>query len=75
MTNSNYIEKIFNKSRDEISLTDIEDYFASPQEETSIVEFKSGGVEIIDLYKEVTAFLNTEGGLIIVGTPKEKKTN
>jgi len=73
MKNSNYIEKIFNKSRDELTIKEIEDFFVSPQEETSILEFKSGGVEIIDLYKEITAFLNTEGGLLIIGTPREQK--
>lgn len=69
--NSNYIEKIFGKSRDEITLNDIRDYFSSPQEESSVVEFKSGQVEIIDIYKEITAFLNTEGGLLIIGSPRE----
>ena len=73
MSNSNYIEKIFNKPREDVSLNDVKIYFESPQEETSVVEFKSGEVEIIDLYKEIAAFLNTEGGLLIVGTPRETK--
>ena len=73
MRNSNYIKKIFRKSIDDITIKTIEDFFLSPQEETSVLEFKSGGVEIIDLYKEISAFLNTEGGLIIVGTPRERK--
>ncbi len=71
--NSNYIKKIFNKNIDELIITDIEEYFSSEQEETSVIEFKSGNVEIIDLYKEITAFLNTEGGLLIIGSPREKK--
>jgi predicted HTH transcriptional regulator len=69
--NSNYIEKIFGKPRNELLLIDIEEYFSSPQEETSVVEFKSGEVEINDIFKEVTAFLNTEGGLLIIGSPRE----
>lgn len=73
LSNSNYIGKIFNKNRNDVSLEDIREYFKSPQEETSVIEFKSGGVEIIDLYKEITAFLNTEGGLLIIGSPREKK--
>lgn len=71
--NSNYIEKIFGKKRDEVYLSDIKEYFSSPQEESSVVEFKSGEVEINDVYKEIAAFLNTEGGLLIIGAPRETK--
>jgi len=68
-----YIHKIFNKEYAEFDIDDLRDFFDSEQEETDVLEFKSGNVEIEDLYKEITAFLNTEGGLIIIGTPKEKK--
>ncbi|GGC94422.1 hypothetical protein GCM10011508_21940 [Flavobacterium lutivivi] len=71
--NSNYIEKIFSKPRIELRLSDIEEYFSSPQEESSVVEFKSGEVEINDIFKEITAFLNTEGGLLIIGAPRETR--
>jgi hypothetical protein len=71
--NSNYIEKIFGKPRNEVKLSDIEEYFSTPQEESSVVEFKSGEVEINDIFKEITAFLNTEGGLLIIGAPRETK--
>lgn len=70
--NTNYIQKIFGKPRDKLSLEDLKDYFSTPQEESSVVEFKSGGVEINDIFKEITAFLNTEGGLLIIGSPKEE---
>jgi len=73
MNNSNYILNIFNKSKEEIALEDITDFFSTPQEETSVLEFKSGNVEIIDIYKEITAFLNTEGGLLIIGSPRERR--
>lgn len=73
MNNSNYIFNIFNKSKEEITLEDIKSYFSTPQEETSVIEFKSGNVEIIDIYKEITAFLNTEGGLLIIGSPRERR--
>lgn len=71
--NSNYIEKIFGKLPSEVTLNDIKEYFSSPQEESSIIEFKSGEVEINDIFKEITAFLNTEGGLLIIGAPRETK--
>ncbi|HEX8015565.1 MAG TPA: ATP-binding protein [Flavobacterium sp.] len=73
--NSNYIEKIFGKKRDELTLIDLKNYFSSPQEESSVVEFKSGEVEINDIFKEIAAFLNTEGGLLIIGSPRETKQN
>ncbi len=71
--NSDYIEKIFGKSRNEVELNHIKEYFSTPQEESSVVEFKSGEVEINDVFKEITAFLNTEGGLLIIGAPRETK--
>lgn len=71
--NSNYIEKIFGKKRDELTLSDLKNYFSSPQEESSVIEFKSGEVEINDIFKEIAAFLNTEGGLLIIGSPRETK--
>lgn len=73
--NSDYIEKIFGKSRIEVTLNDIEEYFSTEQEESSVIEFKSGEVEINDIFKEITAFLNTEGGLLIIGAPRETKKN
>ncbi|WP_343613314.1 ATP-binding protein [Flavobacterium sp.] len=71
--NSNYIETIFGKRRDKVTLEDVKGYFSTPQEESSVVEFKSGEVEINDIFKEITAFLNTEGGLLIIGAPRETK--
>lgn len=38
-----------------------------------MLEFKSGDVEINDIFKEVAAFLNTEGGLLIIGSPRESR--
>lgn len=73
--NSNYIEKIFGKTRSELKLADLTEYFSTPQEESSVVEFKSGEVEINDIFKEIAAFLNTEGGLLIIGAPRETKQN
>lgn len=69
----NFIQDIFGKDHDEINLTDIKAFFEEEREETAILEFKSGEVEIEDIFKEVAALLNTEGGLIIVGTPREVK--
>jgi hypothetical protein len=71
--NSDYIEKIFGKNRNEVTLNDIKEYFSTQQEESSVIEFKSGEVEINDIFKEITAFLNTEGGLLIIGAPRETK--
>lgn len=68
-----YITQFFNKPADEITLADIETFFSTRQEENSTLEFKSGQVEISDVFKEISAFLNTEGGLLIIGSPEESK--
>lgn len=67
------ISKIFGKNIEELNLDDIKLFFQNKQQEGPLIEFKSGEVEINDLYNEVAAFLNTEGGIIIVGAPKECK--
>lgn len=68
-----FTETIFNESIKDIKIDILRNFFTSEQEETDILEFKCGDVQIEDLYKEITAFLNTEGGLIIVGSPRERK--
>lgn len=68
-----YIKKIFQKDIDQLTISDLNSFFETEQEETSVLEFKSGDVEIHDIYKEIGAFLNTEGGLLIIGAPREKK--
>jgi len=68
-----YITQFFNKNPEDLNIEDMKEFFCVRQDENSTLEFKSGEVEIDDLYKEVTAFLNTEGGMIIVGAPRESK--
>jgi len=68
-----FTETIFNKSIKDFKIDILIEYFTSEQEETDILEFKCGDVQIEDLYKEIAAFLNTEGGLIIVGSPREQR--
>jgi hypothetical protein len=60
---------ILGKNIESITIQDLEEFFTSEQEETSILEFKSGEVQLEDVYKEIAAFLNTERGLLIVGAP------
>lgn len=71
MQETNYIEKIFQKDQDKITLEDVKNFFSEEQEETPVLEFKSGKVAIEKICDEISAFLNTEGGLIIVGSPRE----
>ena len=66
-------EIIFSKKFDEIGLEDLKAFFSEPQEETSVLEFKTGQVSIEQILPEICAFLNTEGGVLIVGTPKEQR--
>lgn len=68
-----FSKQIFQKEIYDIEISDLQLFFSTPQEESSVLEFKSGEVEIDELYKEICAFLNTEGGILIVGAPQEKK--
>ncbi len=66
-------KKIFGKELYQITKRDLEEYFSVPREETSLLEFKSGEIKINSIFKEICAFLNTEGGVIVIGSPKEQK--
>ncbi|MCF8335456.1 MAG: ATP-binding protein [Bacteroidales bacterium] len=66
-------KKILGKDLFQITKEDLEEYFSIPREETSVLEFKSGQIKINAIFKEICAFLNTDGGLIIIGSPKERK--
>ncbi|NML38127.1 ATP-binding protein [Chitinophaga sp. G-6-1-13] len=64
---------IFQKEIYNITKQDLEIFFSTEQEENAVLEFKSGETSFEDVYKEVAAFLNTEGGLLIIGAPRESK--
>ena len=68
-----FITQFFDKNPDELTVSDIQNYFNDRQEESPTLEFKSGDAEINDVFKEVAAFLNTEGGLLIIGSPRETR--
>lgn len=62
---------IIGKPLQEIVLGDIIDFFRKNPRESQHLEFKSGDVDIAKLRKEVCALLNRDGGLIILGAPRE----
>jgi hypothetical protein len=68
-----YSDVFFKKSVYELTEQDIIDFFANSQEESSILEFKSGDVELEKVYNEVAALHNSQGGLLIIGSPKPIK--
>jgi hypothetical protein len=67
----NLTEIFFRKPLYELNKEDLELFFQEEQEENSKLEFKSGDVGIEGIYKEICSFLNTEGGILIIGSPKE----
>ena len=71
--NKSYSELFFNKSIYEIKEKDVISFFKDEQEESSILEFKSGQVTLEKIYKEVAALHNSQGGLLIIGSPIPKK--
>lgn len=70
---ANFIEGIFGKLGEKLTLQDVEEFFKERQEETATLEFKSGDITPEKLFKSVAGFLNSEGGLLIVGSPKERE--
>jgi Schlafen, AlbA_2 len=69
----NYSNLFFKKSVYDLCEDDIIHFFSIEQEESSILEFKSGGVKLEKVYREVSALHNSQGGLLIIGSPIPKK--
>lgn len=55
-------------------MDDLLSYFKKSPREGQNLEFKSGEVDISKILKELCAFLNSEGGLLIVGAPRESNS-
>lgn len=76
-----YCKQFFGKSLLDLTYTDIELFFEEDREESNILEFKSGQFNTQDfdnilnkkIIRAITSFLNSEGGLLIWGSPKEKE--
>lgn len=71
MEKQNFCAAIFGKNLKDLQFEDIESFFYEEQVETSFLEFKSGNAHIEKLIQEICAFLNTGGGVLVLGAPKE----
>lgn len=77
----NFCQTYFKKDLDDLNSEDIISFFSSPQKETQFLEFKSSRETNIDkvfsstLKPGICSFLNSEGGILIYGAPKENKKN
>jgi hypothetical protein len=78
----NYSINIFGKELTDLTYTDIENYFQEEKEESNIIEYKSYSakygnfnVNIEGVIKGICAFLNSDGGILIWGSPEGKKVD
>lgn len=76
----NYSELLLGKKIYELEYEDIYTFFKEPQEESNNLEFKSFSIEngktgksIEGAIRTICAFLNSEGGILILGAPEGKK--
>mgnify|MGYP000412346387 CR=1 FL=1 len=75
-------EKIFGKDSSELSISYFKEYFVKPKDESNLIEYKSyydkyqnnHKFKAKEIVKNICAFLNSEGGLLIWGAPVESKT-
>ncbi len=71
-----YCTKIFGKPLRDLTFEDVESYFSNPKEENEYLEFKSGqgdfeGSFANNIIRTIVGFLNSSGGVLIWGAPKE----
>lgn len=76
----NYSKNIFGKDLTNLSYKDIEKYFEEEKEETNNIEYKSYSNKYGNFNKNlegvirgICAFLNSEGGVLIWGSPEGQK--
>jgi len=70
-----YSNQYIGKPLGQLTYADVVDYFATPKEETDLIEFKSyhpdptleSQIQVIS--EAISSFLNSGGGLIIWGAP------
>jgi hypothetical protein len=76
-----YSQLFFNKPIGQVELKDVQDFFAEAKVETDTLEFKSfggnekGGLDqkYAALFRTISGFLNSNGGLLIWGAPKDEE--
>ncbi len=74
-----FIKDLFGREADEVTLGDIQQLISMRREEDRFLKYKDPGIlrNVEELSQWVSAFLNAEGGLIIIGlretTPKKKE--
>lgn len=70
-----FIERFFNKKSEELKVEDIQNFIVKKIEENVNLDYK--GILILSdmekIARHVSAFANTEGGLLILGVSEEKK--
>lgn len=77
----NFCQNYFGKDLDQLTESDLVSFFSTPQKETQYIEFKSSGEPNVEqvfnktLKPAVCSFLNSEGGILIYGAPREDRKN
>lgn len=76
----NYSERFFGKDLVDLKYHDIENYFVSEKEESNTIEYKAYSIEygnflknIEGIIRGICAFLNSEGGILVWGSPIGQK--
>lgn len=75
----NYCKQFFGKSLLDLTYEDVQLFFEEEREESNILEFKSGQTNVQEfdgtlnkkIIRAIASFLNSEGGLLIWGSPRE----
>ena len=76
----NYSEKFFGKNLTDLNCQDVENYFITDKEESNIIEYKAYSNQygnfnknIEGVIRGICAFLNSDGGILVWGSPEGQK--
>ena len=65
------IRHVMGIEESDLSVESLTGYFSEEREESAYLEFKEGRAKIEKLFKEIVAFLNSDGGILVWGAPRE----
>jgi hypothetical protein len=67
-----FSELYLGKPVDAVELNDLREFIAKEEPESQTLEYKSDGTKLSEHGDQISAFLNSGGGLLVIGAPEEK---
>jgi len=65
-----FVQHYLGKPASEVTFQDLESLVSAEVPESQTIEYKSGRIDLVECGEDISAFLNTDGGLLVIGAPQ-----